>query len=123
MVTADLMNQVVEASHLDSPAARDAVEALFESVGDALERGDRVVLRRFGTSHVAARRTGVARNPRTNEPVQMPWAGWCVPVPRRVSLASPTAAERAPLPRPVAVIHPRPNAYFRRSRTALRSLR
>jgi len=72
MVTADLMNQVVEASHLDSPAARDAVEALFESVGDALERGDRVVLRRFGTSHVAARRTGVARNPRTNEPVQMP---------------------------------------------------
>jgi len=48
------------------------VEALFESVGSALERGDRVVLRRFGTFHVAARRTGVARNPRTNEPVQMP---------------------------------------------------
>ncbi|MYK80801.1 MAG: HU family DNA-binding protein, partial [Acidobacteria bacterium] len=35
-------------------------------------RGDRVVLRRFGMFHAAPRRTGVARNPRTNEPVGIP---------------------------------------------------
>ena len=72
MVKADLVHRVMEAADLNTPAARDAVDALFESVGSALERGDRVVLRRFGTFHVAARRTGVARNPRTNEPVGIP---------------------------------------------------
>ena len=72
MVKADLINRAEEATDLERWAIRDAVDALFESVGSALERGDRVVLRRFGTFHTAPRRTGVARNPRTNEPVPMP---------------------------------------------------
>ena len=69
---ADLVQRAVEATTLESPAAREAVDVLFESVASALERGDRVVLRRFGLFHAAPRRTGVARNPRTNEPVPMP---------------------------------------------------
>ncbi|MDE2882634.1 MAG: HU family DNA-binding protein [Acidobacteriota bacterium] len=72
MVKADLVHRVMEAADLNTPAARDAVDVLFESVGSALERGDRVVLRRFGTFHAAARRMAPARNPRTNEPVPMP---------------------------------------------------
>ncbi|MDE2711815.1 MAG: HU family DNA-binding protein [Acidobacteriota bacterium] len=72
MVKADLVQRAVEATTLESPAAREAVDVLFESVASALERGDRVVLRRFGLFHAAPRRTGVARNPRTNEPVPMP---------------------------------------------------
>ena len=72
MVKADLVHRVTEATTLESPAAQDAVNALFESVGFALWRGDRVVLRRFGVFHAAPRRTGLARNPRTNEPVAIP---------------------------------------------------
>ena len=72
MVKVDLVNRAEEATDLERWAIRDAVDALFESVGAALERGDRVVLRRFGVFHPAPRRTGVARNPRTNETVPMP---------------------------------------------------
>jgi len=71
MVKDDLVNRAVEATGLERWAIRDAVDALLESVGSALERGDRVVLRRFGMFHAAPRRTGVARNPRTHEPVGM----------------------------------------------------
>ena len=72
MVKDDLVNRAVEATGLERWVIRDAVDALFEGVGAALERGDRVVLRRFGLFHAAPRRTGVARNPRTNEVVPMP---------------------------------------------------
>ena len=72
MVKADLINRATEAANLEPPAAQRAVETLFESLGSALERGDRVVLRRFGVFHAAPRKTGVARNPRTGEPVGIP---------------------------------------------------
>ena len=69
MVKADLLTRAMEAANLEGPVARKAVEALFESLAAGLERGDRVVLRRFGVFRAAPRKTGVARNPRTNEPV------------------------------------------------------
>ncbi|MDE2882729.1 MAG: HU family DNA-binding protein [Acidobacteriota bacterium] len=72
MVKADLVNRAAEATDLERRVIRDAVDALLEGVGSALERGDRVVLRRFGLFHAAPRRTGVARNPRTNETVGIP---------------------------------------------------
>ena len=72
VVKADLINRAMEAAHVENPTARRAVEALFESLRAALERGDRVVLRRFGVFHPAPRRTVVARNPRTGEPVGIP---------------------------------------------------
>ena len=72
MVKADLINRATEAANLEPPAAQRAVEALFESLGSALERGDRVVLRRFGVLYGSPRRTGGARNPRTGEPVCIP---------------------------------------------------
>ena len=69
MVKADLINRAMDATNLEGPAARKAVKALFESLGAALQRGDRVVLRRFGAFHTAPRTTGMARNPPTVEPV------------------------------------------------------
>ena len=72
MVKADLTTRAMEATNLRAPVARKAVEALFESLCTALDRGDRVVLRRFGAFRAARRKTGMARNPRTNEPVAIP---------------------------------------------------
>ena len=72
MVKVDLVARTAEAANLKSPAAQDAVDALFESVVSALARGDRVALRRFGVFHTRPRRTGIARNPRTNQLVRIP---------------------------------------------------
>ena len=72
MVKADLLSRAMEAASLAGPVARRAVEVLFESLAAGLERGDRVVLRRFGSFHTAPRKTGKARNPRTGEPVGIP---------------------------------------------------
>lgn len=72
MVKADLIDRAMEAATLDRLAARDGVEALFESVASALARGDRVVLRRFGVIFTRPRKTGKARNVRTGEPVGIP---------------------------------------------------
>ena len=72
MVKADLIKRAIEATNLESSDAREAVDALFESVASALVRGDRVVLRRFGVFYAAPRKTGVARNPRTGDPVGIP---------------------------------------------------
>ena len=72
MVKADLIRRVKEATTLESSAAQEAVDALFEAVGSALTRGDRAVFRRFGMFHAGPRRTGLARNPRTGEPAGIP---------------------------------------------------
>ena len=72
MVKADLLTRAMDATNLPGPVARKAVEALFESLSAALQRGDRVVLRRFGVLRAARRKTGVARNPRSGEPVGIP---------------------------------------------------
>lgn len=69
MVKADLFTRAMDAANLEGRVARKAVEALFESLGAALQRGDGVLLRRFGVFGAAPRKTGVARNPRTGEPV------------------------------------------------------
>lgn len=66
---ADLLTRAMDTANLEGRVARKAVEALFESLSAALQRGDRVVLRRFGVSRAAPRKTGGARNPRTGEPV------------------------------------------------------
>ncbi len=72
MVKIDLINRAMAATDLSAQDARDAVEALFEGLRVGLEKGHRVVLRRFGVFHAAPRKTGVARNPRTGEPVGIP---------------------------------------------------
>lgn len=73
MVKADLFTRAMDAANLlEGRVARKAVEARFESLGAALQRGDRVLLRRFGVFGAASRKTGVARNPRTGEPMDIP---------------------------------------------------
>ena len=72
MVKDDLISRAMEATSPESPAARRAVDAVFESVASALARGDCVVLRRFGVFYAAPRKTGVVRNPQTGEPVGIP---------------------------------------------------
>src|SRR6266436_1616022 len=52
--------------------AEQAVETVFESLKNAMGRGQRIELRRFGVFSVRPRKTGIGRNPRTGEEVNIP---------------------------------------------------
>lgn len=51
--------------------AQDVVEVIFREMSDALSSGDRIEIRGFGTFVVKHREPRVARNPKTNETVQL----------------------------------------------------
>jgi DNA-binding protein HU-beta len=52
--------------------AKAAVTHLFESMGKALQEGNKVVVQGFGSFHVVMRKSKPARNPRTGTPVIIP---------------------------------------------------
>ncbi|OGR94780.1 MAG: hypothetical protein A2V88_00960 [Elusimicrobia bacterium RBG_16_66_12] len=49
-----------------------AVETAFETVRQALSRGEKVVVSNFGTFRVKSRQPRVGRNPKTGEQVSVP---------------------------------------------------
>jgi len=63
----ELIGAVADASGLSKSDASKAVEAVFDSVGSALKRGDEVRLVGFGTFSVSKRKASTGRNPRTGE--------------------------------------------------------
>ncbi len=68
----DLISAVAGDSGLSKADATKAVDAVFESVTNALRRGDDVRLVGFGTFSVAQRKATTGRNPRTGEAIQIP---------------------------------------------------
>ena len=48
------------------------METVFEAMKNALGRGERIELRRFGVFNVKPRKTGIGRNPRTGQQVSIP---------------------------------------------------
>jgi DNA-binding protein HU-beta len=69
LIKQDLIQRVVERTGLVRTKAESAVDAIFESMKQALAEGDRIELRGFGVFTVKPRKTGVGRNPRTGEEV------------------------------------------------------
>lgn len=72
MIKLDIVNAVVERTKISRTKAEQAVETVFEAMKNALGRGDRIELRRFGVFNVKPRKTGIGRNPRTGEEVSIP---------------------------------------------------
>ncbi|HYB62541.1 MAG TPA: HU family DNA-binding protein [Methylomirabilota bacterium] len=72
MIKLDIVNAVVSATGVSRTKAEQAVETVFESLKQAMGRGDRIELRRFGVFSVRPRKTGIGRNPRTGEEVKIP---------------------------------------------------
>lgn len=68
----ELINSVAEKSGITKKAAGDAVEAVFDSISDALSNGDKITIVGFGTFEVRERaeRTGV--NPSTRQKITIP---------------------------------------------------
>ncbi len=72
MIKLDIVNAVVATTNISRTKAEQAVETVFESLKQALGRGQRIELRRFGVFSVKPRKTGIGRNPRTGEEVNIP---------------------------------------------------
>lgn len=72
MIKLDIVNRVAEQTGVPKMKAEQAVDALFQSMKDALARGERIELRGFGVFIVKPRKRGVGRNPRTGEEVAIP---------------------------------------------------
>jgi DNA-binding protein HU-beta len=72
MIKLDIINQVAEKTGVAKTKAEVAVEALFDAMKGALQRGERIELRGFGVFVVKPRKRGVGRNPRTGQVTNIP---------------------------------------------------
>ena len=72
MNKSELIKQVVIQSELTKPQASLAVDAVFQSIQNALQNGDNVQLIGFGTFEVRERAAREGRNPHTGEALTIP---------------------------------------------------
>jgi DNA-binding protein HU-beta len=72
VIKLDIINEVVTRTGLTKTKAELAVETVFQSMKKALAKGDRIELRGFGVFNIKPRKTGIGRNPRTGQEVNIP---------------------------------------------------
>lgn len=73
MTKADMIEKISE--KVNSLTARETeviVNSIFDSIKDALARGDKVEIRGFGSFRLRDRRMRVGRNPKTGAQVNVP---------------------------------------------------
>ena len=71
MNKSDLVDAVASSADVTKASAGRAVDAVLDSIGDALGKGDTVSLVGFGTFSVSHRAATTGRNPRTGEAIQI----------------------------------------------------
>jgi nucleoid DNA-binding protein len=69
MTKRELIEVVAKKANLTNKAARDGVQAVINSIRDALKRGEKVVITGFGTFSVRQRVQRIGRNPKTGEKI------------------------------------------------------
>jgi integration host factor subunit beta len=71
MKRADLIEEVSRAVEVSGQQAADIVEAILNSMVGALQRGDWVEIRGFGSFHTRQRAARIGRNPKTGARVEV----------------------------------------------------
>lgn len=72
MIKSELVARLAQANpHLYQRDVERIVSTIFDEIGSALSRGDRVELRGFGAFSVKSRPARTGRNPRTGAPVHV----------------------------------------------------
>lgn len=79
---ADLVEEVSQTTNLTRTESEEAVETIFESIIGALQKGDKIEIRGFGSFRTRQRRARVGRNPKTGARVSVP--------PKRVPFFKPS---------------------------------
>lgn len=79
---ADLVEEVSRTTSMTRNEAEEAVETIFESIIGALQKGEKIEIRGFGSFRTRERRARVGRNPKTGARVEVP--------PKRVPFFKPS---------------------------------
>jgi integration host factor beta subunit len=72
MIKADLINKIAKEMNISKQEAESGVNLFFQTIKEALERGEEIELRGFGSFRFRQRQARSGRNPRTGEPVKVP---------------------------------------------------
>ncbi|MDP9337550.1 MAG: integration host factor subunit beta [Acidobacteriota bacterium] len=72
MTKADLIEEVLRISELPRKESETIVETIFESIIEALQKGDKIEIRGFGSFRTRERRGRIGRNPKTGAKVDVP---------------------------------------------------
>ncbi len=67
----ELTTAVADVAGLSRADASKAVEGVFDTITNALKKGDEVRLVGFGSFSVSQRKASIGRNPRTREPMSI----------------------------------------------------
>jgi len=65
LTKADLIEEVLKVAELPRKESETIVETIFESIIDALQKGDKIEIRGFGSFRTRQRRGRIGRNPKT----------------------------------------------------------
>ena len=71
MTKADIVNSVSEATGLTKVETEAVLEGILQSISSSLKKGERIDIRGFGSFIVKKRKAREARNPATNEKVNL----------------------------------------------------
>jgi DNA-binding protein HU-beta len=71
MTKADLVDYVAKRADLTRKASKDAVDATFKGIADALKKGEKAVITGFGTFSVRKRAARTGRNPQTGAAIKI----------------------------------------------------
>ncbi len=72
MTKAQLIDEVARVADLSRKQAELIIDVFFQSVVNALERGEKIELRGFGSFRIRQRNARQGRNPKTGETVSVP---------------------------------------------------
>ncbi len=72
MIKADLVDKIAKEMNISKQEAEIGVNFFFKTLKDAIQRGEEIELRGFGSFRFRKRDARSGRNPRTGEPVQVP---------------------------------------------------
>ncbi|PIR43124.1 DNA-binding protein HU [candidate division WWE3 bacterium CG10_big_fil_rev_8_21_14_0_10_32_10] len=68
----ELIEMVAKKAGVTKAESQRVVDAVIESITEALERGEKVTVTGFGTYEVRQRAARMGRNPQTGETIQIP---------------------------------------------------
>src|SRR6202521_5906557 len=72
MTKADLVEEVIRVTDLPRKESEAIVETIFDSIIQALQTGDKIEIRGFGSFRTRQRRGRTGRNPKTGAKVEVP---------------------------------------------------
>ena len=72
MTKADIVNRIADATGLTKTDTSTVLEGFLASVVDALQAGEHIEIRGFGTFKVVERASRTGRNPKTGDVVRIP---------------------------------------------------